>query len=743
MKKKIIYILTAIVIGFPASVFAAVPGFINFQGRLLDASKLPKNVPVSMIFRICDTLAGACSAICQSGNTCLWTETQTVDVSNGIFAVQLGSFTELTAEVFSSASRYLEIKVEGETLSPREQLAAGPYSFRASVADSLDAANLTGTAQVNHGGTGLTGGTSGGVPYYSGAAAITSSAELTHYNLLIGGGAGAAPYALGGLGTLGQVLTSNDAGANPSWQAVPTQTSALLSATHPDTLADTVVRGDVMIGNSTPKWARLAKGAQYTSLNMGANDPAWGAIALDQSAAVSGILAAGNGGTGSGFTEFAGPAAAKKTFTLPNASSTILTTNAAVTVGQGGTGLSGGTSGGVPYYSGAAAITSSAELTHYNLLIGGGAGAAPYALGSLGVSGQVLTSNDAGANPSWQAVPAQTSALLSATHTDTLAASVVQGDIMIGNSTPKWARLAKGAQYTSLNMGANDPAWGAIALDQSAAVSGILAAGNGGTGSGFTEFAKKTFTLPNASSTILTTNAAVTVGQGGTGLSGGTSGGVPYYSGAAAMTSSSELTQYNVLLGGGAGAAPYALGSIGVSSQVLTSNGSGNPSWKDPLVMTVSLDADAASNSTTNLVDITGLDTTVGVGTYVFQYFIRYQSSAATTGVKFAVNHTGAVSTFITFRRWVDLSATASTNAPDQSAVIAAGHVMGSAAVRAKNTALGVSLSVDTINADMLMIIEGLMIVTASGDLQLLHGSETANATTVKAGTSLILTKTR
>ncbi|OGS07029.1 MAG: hypothetical protein A2270_06295 [Elusimicrobia bacterium RIFOXYA12_FULL_51_18] len=564
MKKKIIHILTAMLLGSSASVFAAVPGFINFQGRLLDASKLPKNVPVSMIFRICDTLAGDCSVTCQSGNSCLWTETQTVDVSNGIFAVQLGSFTELTSEVFSSAYRYLEIKVEGETLSPREQLASGPYSFRSSVADSLDAANLTGTAQVSHGGTGLTGGTSGGVPYYSGAAAMTSSSELTQYNVLLGGGGGAAPYALGSLGVTGQVLTSNDAGANPSWQAVPAQTSALLSATHTDTLAAAVVRGDIMIGNATPKWARLAKGAQYTSLNMGASDPAWGAIALDQSAAVSGILAAANGGTGSGFTEFTGPAAAKKTFTLPN-----------------------------------------------------------------------------------------------------------------------------------------------------------------------------------ASATILTTNAAVTVGQGGTGLTGGTSGGVPYYSGAAAMTSSSELTQYNVLLGGGGGAAPYALGSIGVSSQVLTSNGSGNPSWQDPLVMTVSLAADAASNNTTNLVAITGLDTTVGIGTYVFQYFIRYQSSAATTGVKFAVDHTGEVSTFIANRRWVDLSATASTNAPDQNAVIAAGEVMGSSAVRAKNTAMGVSLSVDTANADMLMIIEGLMIVTASGDLQLLHGSETAVATTVKAGTSLILTKTR
>lgn len=61
---------------------------------------------------------------------------------------------------------------------------------------------------------------------------------------------------------------------------VPTITlHNLLSATHPDTLAGTVVRGDLIVGNSTPKWARFAKGASGTILQMGANDPAWTAVA--------------------------------------------------------------------------------------------------------------------------------------------------------------------------------------------------------------------------------------------------------------------------------------------------------------------------------------------------------------------------------------------------------------------------------------------------------------------------------
>jgi hypothetical protein len=249
-------------------------------------------------------------------------------------------------------------------------------------------------------------------------------------------------------------------------------------------LAASVVRGDLIVGNATPAWARLAKGTQYQTLQGGASDPAWGAVALNQASAVSGILAPANGGTGNGFTAFSGPTTSAKTFTLPDASASVLTTNAAVTVAQGGTGISGGTSGGVPYFSGAAAIAASAALAQYNVLIGGGPGAAPYSLGSLGGSGQVLTSAGAGANPAWAAIPAQTSSLLSATHTDTLAASVVRGDLIVGNATPAWARLAKGTQYQTLQGGASDPAWGAVALNQASAVSGILAPANGGTGLG-------------------------------------------------------------------------------------------------------------------------------------------------------------------------------------------------------------------------------------------------------------------
>jgi hypothetical protein len=52
---------------------------------------------------------------------------------------------------------------------------------------------VSGTLPVGNGGTGITAGTSGGIPYFSATNTIASSAALTASALVIGGGAGVAP----------------------------------------------------------------------------------------------------------------------------------------------------------------------------------------------------------------------------------------------------------------------------------------------------------------------------------------------------------------------------------------------------------------------------------------------------------------------------------------------------------------------------------------------------------------------
>lgn len=70
-------------------------------------------------------------------------------------------------------------------------------------------------------------------------------------------------------------------------------THNLLSATHTDTLAGTVVAGDIITGNATPKWSRLARGTLNYVLKSGASILEWGQVAFSE---LSGALGTGQHG---------------------------------------------------------------------------------------------------------------------------------------------------------------------------------------------------------------------------------------------------------------------------------------------------------------------------------------------------------------------------------------------------------------------------------------------------------------
>ena len=104
------------------------------------------------------------------------------------------------------------------------------------------------------------------------------------------------------------------------------------------------------------------------------------ATGLPLSSGVTGTLPSGNGGTNNAFFAVSGPATSTKTFTFPNASATVLTTNTAVTVAQGGTGRTTGTTAYGLIAAGTtptgAQQTLPAGLTT-QILVGGGTGALP------------------------------------------------------------------------------------------------------------------------------------------------------------------------------------------------------------------------------------------------------------------------------------------------------------------------------------------------------------------------------
>lgn len=93
-------------------------------------------------------------------------------------------------------------------------------------------------------------------------------------------GIGGATY-----GTSGNIFKSGGSGAAPSWGTV----NLLDSNSIGDTLTGTVVRGDLIIGNSTPKWSRLARGSSGAFVRNDGTDVAWSTLILPNSATANRI----------------------------------------------------------------------------------------------------------------------------------------------------------------------------------------------------------------------------------------------------------------------------------------------------------------------------------------------------------------------------------------------------------------------------------------------------------------------
>lgn len=177
------------------------------------------------------------------------------------------------------------------------------------------------------------------------------------------------------------VVTSSN---TVTYEAVPNAAlanSAITIGGNSTSLGGTVTASQILDQVGTTRGSLLYRGAAtWGALTPGTSglpllssgtgaDPAYGALTLSGSA-VSGILGSANGGTNNGFTAFSGPATSTKTFTLPNASATILTTNAAVTVPQGGTGQASFTAHGLILGNGSSALNVTAVGTNGQLLIG-------------------------------------------------------------------------------------------------------------------------------------------------------------------------------------------------------------------------------------------------------------------------------------------------------------------------------------------------------------------------------------
>ncbi len=115
------------------------PTLINYQGRLTDTGGNPvADASYSVAFRIFDA---------STGGTQLWTETQQVATSGGLFNVLLGANTALTPDIFSGETRFLEVQVGADpAMTPRQRLGTVPYAEVAATSGTTSLLGFSTTA---------------------------------------------------------------------------------------------------------------------------------------------------------------------------------------------------------------------------------------------------------------------------------------------------------------------------------------------------------------------------------------------------------------------------------------------------------------------------------------------------------------------------------------------------------------------------------------------------------------------
>ena len=103
---------------------AAAPNLVNYQGRLTDSAGVPVSTGnYSVTFSIYSVA---------SGGAALWSETQNLTVTDGLFATLLGSVVPFTSNAFSDTIRYLGVQLAGNPeQSPRSRIASVPFAISA------------------------------------------------------------------------------------------------------------------------------------------------------------------------------------------------------------------------------------------------------------------------------------------------------------------------------------------------------------------------------------------------------------------------------------------------------------------------------------------------------------------------------------------------------------------------------------------------------------------------------------
>lgn len=138
MKKAWIASLFALLLSLPG-IATAVPQTLAFSARIADAGRpVTGGHTVKFAFWDCD---GSDPLTCVDPANVLWSETQTLTVSDGVLTAVLGADTTtpnpLPSSIFNGSPLFLEVTFDGTAFSPRMAVHSVPYALRAGAVDSV------------------------------------------------------------------------------------------------------------------------------------------------------------------------------------------------------------------------------------------------------------------------------------------------------------------------------------------------------------------------------------------------------------------------------------------------------------------------------------------------------------------------------------------------------------------------------------------------------------------------------
>ncbi|MDL2341803.1 MAG: hypothetical protein QFB87_01855 [Patescibacteria group bacterium] len=468
------------------STSAAINPQINFQGKITnpDGTNLT-NGSYSIRFRLYSDPsldgANACSA-----NTCMWEETKSVTLNDGIFQTSLGDTTTLPGSVdFNNSAIYLGIKVATDSeMTPRVRFTASPYAFNSDKVGGFTAAQLVQLtpASQQSGTINVSGSiTTAAAAFIQGAATLGSTTGNGQLKFLDGTADGfSGTIQLGGTLSASQTFTLPTSGGaicvstpnncnyqtagsyetttgtdfvrNQNGSAQTTANFWISGSGRADTslLApslDAAAIGTLSIGTGTANALSISKTGVTTTIN--------GSLTVTQASTFNGSVSISGTNTltvGTGATSLGGTLAVTGTTTLTGA----LTADGGITdtgaFSQTGTGTFGTGTGAVSL-NGATAITGTNTLTV-------GTGATSFG-GSLTVTG--ITTLSGG------------SSITGATTINTTGTATTA----IGNATGTFA-LASSA----LNVSTTGAVSGVTTLSASSTITGLTLNGTSGINTG-------------------------------------------------------------------------------------------------------------------------------------------------------------------------------------------------------------------------------------------------------------------